>query len=268
MDKDVKLKKAIETVFDCSAIGYKDICYFPPFGKLLAENSGIGVGNRVLDVACGRGASLIPAAYIVGPSGSIIGVDISSKMIEQTLADVKERGLANIGLRQMDAENLDFNAQYFDVILCGFALPFFPKPKSAVDEFFRVLKKGGKLGVTTWAGVDPRWTWFDDLCKSYGAVAKLQTEPFEDIGTLIRMCEHVGFDTTKTEVIEHEVVFEEQEWWNIQWSVSRRAGLEQLGAKALEQLKNETFSKLKAMKIADGLKYNLRANLALFKKEE
>jgi hypothetical protein len=52
---------------------------------------------------------------------------------------------------------------------------------------------------------------------------------------------------------------EEEEWWNVEWSISGRAGLETLSPEALERFKSEAFEKARAQKQADGFHYRLEA---------
>src|SRR5437899_8118891 len=105
----VQDKKAlIAQVFARSADGYQRISYFPPLGQRLVELAHIPAGARVLDVATGRGAILYPAAEKVGPSGEVVGIDISPGMVRETGAEITRRALKNVQLRQMDAEALDF----------------------------------------------------------------------------------------------------------------------------------------------------------------
>ena len=60
-------KDILQGVFTRSAASYEHIRYFPIFGEWLVETAQIPKGARVLDVACGRGAVLFPAAQRVGP---------------------------------------------------------------------------------------------------------------------------------------------------------------------------------------------------------
>src|SRR5687768_13477137 len=150
-------KELIAAVFARAASNYERIKYFWPLGQLLVKRAAISPGLSVLDIACGRGASLFPAAEAVGLTGRVVGVDISAPMAEQTETEIGRRGLLNVHARQMDAEHLEFPDASFDCVLCGFALGFFPRLEQALDEFVRVLKPGGRLATSTWGDEDPRW---------------------------------------------------------------------------------------------------------------
>jgi ubiquinone/menaquinone biosynthesis C-methylase UbiE len=122
---------------------------FAHFGQRLVEHTGIRPAMSVLDVATGRGAVLFPALACVGPTGAVLGVDLAESMVQATTEDAKQRGL-NVLVRVMDAEQLDFPDASFDRVLCGFGVMFFPNLSTALSEFRRVLKPGGRVGVSTW----------------------------------------------------------------------------------------------------------------------
>lgn len=122
---------------------------FAHYGRRLVEVVGVEPGQRVLDVATGRGAVLVPAAERAGAAGEVIGIDLAEGMVSATNDEVARRGLAAT-VRVMDAERLDFPDASFDRVLCGFGVMFFPDLPRALAEFRRVLKPGGRLGISTW----------------------------------------------------------------------------------------------------------------------
>lgn len=162
-DGDVAMRKArTERVFTEMAHSYDQggPGYFSRFGERLIEYAGLRPGQRVLDVATGRGAILMHASRAVGPQGSVTGVDLSPAMIDATRAEIVRRGVANAEVRVMDAETLEFPDGTFDVVLCGFALMFFPRLQETLAELRRVLAPNGMLAVSTFASdlgqlVDP-----------------------------------------------------------------------------------------------------------------
>src|SRR5258706_11194580 len=117
-------KEMLRSVFNLTAQGYAQIRYFPIFGQWLADTAKIPLNAKVLDVACGRGAVLYPAAEKVGPIGQVIGIDLSEGMAQETNAEVQRRGLKKTEARAMDAEELEIPKDKIDYVLCGFSLPF------------------------------------------------------------------------------------------------------------------------------------------------
>lgn len=253
-------KQALRDVFDRSAAGYERIRYFPIFGQWLVETAHIPDGASVLDVACGRGAVLFPAAERVGPAGNVIGIDLSESMAHETDREIRRRGLKRAEARQMDAEQLTFPDARFDVVLCGFSLQFFPNLAQALSEFRRVLKPGGILAATTWGADDERWQWFEDLRKAHGAVLKLGSQTLDTPAELRSRFSGAGFTDIQITTREVELVYvDAEEWWNVEWSISGRAGLERLSATELHRFQAEAMERLQAQKSADGFHYRLEA---------
>lgn len=122
---------------------------FAHYGRRLVDVVGVEPGQRVLDVATGRGAVLVPAAERAGAAGEVLGIDLAEGMVRATSDEVARRGLAAT-VRMMDAEQLEFPDASFDRVLCGFGVMFFPDLPRALAEFRRVLKPGGRLGISTW----------------------------------------------------------------------------------------------------------------------
>jgi O-methyltransferase / aklanonic acid methyltransferase len=262
-------KDTLRGVFTRSASSYERIRYFPIFGEWLVEMAQIPEGAKVLDVACGRGAVLFPAVERVGPSGHVIGIDLAEGMARETQMEIQRRGLQQAEARQMDAERLTFSDSSFDFILCGFSLQFFPHLEQALSEFRRVLKPDRHIAVTTWASDDERWNWFDDLRNEYGAVVKLGSQSLDKPDEIQRWFSQAGFVDIQINSKELDMVYrDEEEWWNTEWSISGRAGLEKLSADDLEQFKAEAFEKVQAQKQGDGFHYQLEALCTIAKKQE
>jgi 2-polyprenyl-3-methyl-5-hydroxy-6-metoxy-1,4-benzoquinol methylase len=102
------------------------------FGKKTVDKLSLATGARVLDVCCGLGASAIPAAAVVGPSGFVIGVDLADKLLQLARAKAKHRALKNIAFHCADMLALDLPADSFDTVICVFGIFFVPDMSSAV----------------------------------------------------------------------------------------------------------------------------------------
>jgi len=260
-------KETLQGVFTRSASSYDHIRYFPIFGQWLVDTAQIPEGSTALDVACGRGAVLFPAAQRVGANGKVIGIDLAEGMARETGLEIKRRGLTQAEARQMDAETLDFPASSFDFVLCGFSLQFFPHLSRALEEFRRVLKPNGRVAVTTWADDDARWGWFHDLRTAYGAVVKLGSQSLDKPDVIQKWFSDAGFDDIQITTKDLDMVYrDEEEWWNVEWSISGRAGLEKLRPEALERFKEECFATVQSQREADGFHYNLSAFCTTAKK--
>src|SRR5215211_3952546 len=120
------------------------------YGRQTVERLRLAPGQRVLDVCCGSGASAIPAAETVGPTGAVVGVDLAENLLSLARSKAKERGLTNIEFRSGDMTQLPFEKGSFDVVVCVFGIFFVPDMEAALRELKRVLRTGGKVAITTW----------------------------------------------------------------------------------------------------------------------
>jgi enediyne biosynthesis protein CalE5 len=118
--------------------------------KELIKSSNIKRGHRVLDVATGYGEPAISAAEYVGLSGSILGIDISTNILELAKERAKEKGLRNIEFRGEDIENITLPQQNFDAVLCRWGLMHFKDLDGALKNIYNSLVSGGIFTAATW----------------------------------------------------------------------------------------------------------------------
>ena len=104
-------------------------------------------GQRILDIAAGAGEPAVSAAEQVGPSGYVLATDISEGIVELALQVARERGLKQIETRAMDGEKLDLPDASFDAVLCRLGLIYMPHPVTALREWRRALRPGGRVAV-------------------------------------------------------------------------------------------------------------------------
>ncbi len=124
---------------------------FHPGGLRLTERLGellrLGPGCRVLDVASGRGASPIHLARHFGCE--VVGVEYSAKAVAEAAAAADTAGVANrVRFAPGDAESLPAADGDFDVVICECAFCTFPDKRAAAAEFARVLRPGGRVGLS------------------------------------------------------------------------------------------------------------------------
>jgi len=131
--------------YDASPLSFWDY-----FGRRTIQLASLASGSRVLDVCCGAGASALPAAEAVGPTGNAIGVDLATQLLELARAKAVQRGLSNVEFEVGDMLSLRFPVASFDVIVCVFGIFFVPDMAKAVSELWSRIRSGGKLAVTTW----------------------------------------------------------------------------------------------------------------------
>ncbi len=111
-------------------------------------------GQRILDIAAGAGEPAVSAAERVGPGGYVLATDISEGIVELALQVARERGFRQIETRTMDGENLDLPDASFDAVLCRLGLMYMPHPVTALREWRRALKPGGRVAVVVFSTPD------------------------------------------------------------------------------------------------------------------
>jgi ubiquinone/menaquinone biosynthesis C-methylase UbiE len=131
--------------FDASPLSFWDY-----FGRRTIELASLPIGSRVLDVCCGSGASALPTAEVVGPTGKVIGVDLANQLLELARTKAVQRRLGNIEFEVGDMLSLRFPTASFDAVVCVFGIFFVPDMAKAVSELWSRVRPGGKLVVTTW----------------------------------------------------------------------------------------------------------------------
>jgi ubiquinone/menaquinone biosynthesis C-methylase UbiE len=126
---------------------------FEPLALKFVERMALHPGQHVLDIACGTGIVARKAASIVGPTGSIVGVDFNPNML-RVARQYAPTDSARMEWRQGDAASLPCSDADFDVALCQQGLQFFPDKVGALREMRRVLKEEGVVGICVWRSVE------------------------------------------------------------------------------------------------------------------
>ncbi|MFT4038812.1 MAG: class I SAM-dependent methyltransferase [Thermomicrobiales bacterium] len=108
-------------------------------------------GETVLDIATGTGVVAVAAAQRVGPAGRVVATDFIAEWAPYVQATAAEAGVDNVTFEVMSAEALALPDAAFDVVLCQFGLMFVPDKLLALREMRRVLRPGGRLGLTVWS---------------------------------------------------------------------------------------------------------------------
>lgn len=104
-------------------------------------------GERVVDVGCGAGMDSLIAAKMVGPTGRVIGVDMTPAMLAQARRSAEETRLTHVAFRAGYAESLPVPDGWADLVISNGALNLTPDKAATLKEMARVLKPGGRLQV-------------------------------------------------------------------------------------------------------------------------
>lgn len=102
-------------------------------------------GESVLDIGCGGGVDAMVAATITGPTGWVVGIDMSSEMVERARQNLGLTQIQNVSFEESSAEDLPFPDQHFDVVISSGVFNLIPDKRKALREVFRVLTFGGRL---------------------------------------------------------------------------------------------------------------------------
>jgi len=106
-------------------------------------------GDRVLDVACGTGANFALIEQRIGPSGHLVGIDLTPQMLNQARARAARHGWSNLRLQEDDicdlgADGLD---EQFDAAVCTLGLSVIPQWQRAWEAMVSAVPPGGRLAI-------------------------------------------------------------------------------------------------------------------------
>ena len=146
--KAVQMKAGTRDQWDAAAAGWN--AHEPVVRAWLAaatdamlEFARVGTGDQVLDLAAGTGGQTIDIARRVGMAGTVLATDLSPACIAWAEAHARAAGLAQVRTQVADAEDLPYEAQSFDAVVCRLGLMLLPDPGRALREAWRVLRPGG-----------------------------------------------------------------------------------------------------------------------------
>jgi ubiquinone/menaquinone biosynthesis C-methylase UbiE len=158
--------EASRAAFNAAADHYDDepLSFHVRFGRLSVEHARLQRGDDVLDVGCGSGSSVLPAAQQVGPTGRVVGIDVSDGLLALCRTKVDRAGLDNVELRVGDMRELNLPARSFDAVLLVFGLFMVPDMQGLVRDLWELVRPGGRLVITVWARglLEPAYSAFFD----------------------------------------------------------------------------------------------------------
>ncbi len=257
---DDSLKKAKEkaaATYDAAADHFDDepLGFWELIGKRTVSNLNLQVGAKVLDVGCGTGASVLPAAQTVGKAGAVVGIDLSSRLLERARAKALTAGLDNIEFRRADMTALEYPNGSFDAVVSVFSIFFVPDMEGLVRELWRMVRPGGKLAVTTWGPriFEPAYSrWLIAVGKERPdlVTAFNPWDRITDVVSVRKLLEDGG--VRDAAVIPEESVQplrSANDWWIIALGSGLRWTIDQMGPEAAIRVKQDNVDWLTEKKI-------------------
>lgn len=181
--------------------------------RRLVDTGLIVPGHDVLDIGCGTGRSTREAARLASP-GSVLGVDLSKRMLEYARRRSQEEGLANVRFEQADAQVHPFEEQAFEVAISSFGAMFFSNPVAAFSNIARALRPGGRLALLAWREL-ARNEWLCIFRATLAAGRELPEPPpgapgpfgLADADRVRSILDQAGFEDVDLEAVDEPVEF-------------------------------------------------------------
>ena len=231
--------------YNATADSYDDPAnsFWDRFGRATIERLRLSPGARVLDVCCGSGASAIPAAEKVGPTGVVFGIDLADNLLALARRKAVARGSTNIEFRSGDMLDLRLPSASFDAVVCVFGIFFVPDMSEGIRVLWDVVRPGGRLAITTWGPrfLEPANTAFWDSIRDVRPDLYKGFNPWDricDPPSVLALLREGG--VAHAEVVaasgEHPIPSPEA-WWAAVLGTGYRGTLEQLDGEARERVR-------------------------------
>ena len=247
MRNDAKVRatstfNAAADFYDAPALSFWD-----RIGSRTVMRMSLKLGACVLDACCGSGASAIPAARAVGPSGRLLGIDLAENLLRLARGKASQLGLTQAEFRLKDIQELDASAEMFDAVICVFGIFFVSDMPSGIRSLWRVLRPGGQLAITTWGPriLEPGSSAFWNAVRNERPVLYKSFNPWERINephALASMLREAGVHTA--DVIAEPGVHplsSPEDFWTIAMGSGYRGTIELLDQEACLRVRRATL---------------------------
>lgn len=247
-------KQKVAAGFNLASAGYDRpaVRFLAMTARRLVEIAAIRSSETVLDVATGTGHSAIALSTFVGINGRVIGIDIAHDMLEVAQRNITKASLDNIHLQLGDAENLSFEDENFDKVICASGIFFLPDMLAGLKEWLRVTKPGGVVAFSSFGDTtfNPmREMYANRIQKSYGVVLP-PSRGFQRLNTIQKcqdLMQQAGFSLEDVEIHTEQLGYYLQnvnEWWDIVWHTGFRHSVSQITPEKLAQFKTEHLAEV------------------------
>jgi SAM-dependent methyltransferase len=219
-------RERIAGAFDAAAETYDrvGVDLFQPVAARLVQELAPTIGERIVDVGCGRGAVLLRVAAAVGATGSATGLDLAPRMVDAAAGEAEHAELA-VTLIVGDAQDPDLPAQSFDAVTASLVLFFLPDPAAAVRAWRNLLVDGGRIALSSFGKWNPEWEPVEAVFGPYLPPGMLDARtsgtrgPFASDTGLDNLLSDAGFVNVRTVRDVVQVRFDSADHW-LQWTMS------------------------------------------------
>ena len=111
------------------------------------SRGGLQLGERVVDLGCGAGTDVLMASQMVGPTGRVIGIDMTAAMVAKARANAAAMGAANVEIVEGLVERLPLSDESVDVVISNGVIDLVPDKDAVFAEILRVLRPGGRIQI-------------------------------------------------------------------------------------------------------------------------
>jgi ubiquinone/menaquinone biosynthesis C-methylase UbiE len=199
----------------------------------------------VLDVACGSGASALPAAVNVGTTGNVIAVDIAENLLNLGRSKATKFELNNIQFLYGDMTELKYPDESFDVVVCVFGIFFVPDMVGLLKELWRMVKPKGKIAITTWGPnlFAPLYDVWREQIKKERSDLYSAFNPWDritDVESVTNLFYSAGIKNVEV-VPENSIhlIHTPEDWWTIVLGSGFRWTIDKLGTETSLRVQNQ-----------------------------
>jgi SAM-dependent methyltransferase len=227
------------------------LAFWDRYGRRTVERLALPAGSTVLDVGCGSGASAIPAALFVGPTGRVVGVDLAERLLDLAGDKAQRLGLQNVEFRQGDMEALGFEGGTFDAVISVFSIFFVPDMEKQVAELWRMVRPGGQLAITTWGPrvLEPGSGAWWNAVKTHRPDLYSASTPWERITTADALRDLLVSAGVPAPVVEAESGQQQlgtiDDWWTVVMGSGFRWTVDQMDAETAKQVRGDNLRQLR-----------------------
>jgi ubiquinone/menaquinone biosynthesis C-methylase UbiE len=257
MNRD-QMVAGIRRLFDLVATDYDNVGvpFFQPIAEGLVEAVGAAPGDRALDLGCGNGASSRALAAALAPEGSLVALDLSPAMVEQARQSLDD-SLTDVTFLVGDASDPDLPAGSFDVVISSLVVFFLPDPAAALSRWVRLLRPGGRIGLSTFGSSSRVWQALDESLRQFMPPLDPKTvgpgSPFASDEGMAGLLAGAGATDVQTSSRRVEFAFESfEQWLRFSRSVGQRVAWERMSDAETSRVLDETRTTFEDAAGADG----------------